>query len=66
MPDTRTLTVRIDQLDYDAIQRAIAYRQTWRSLPDGDGDIAGRIIAEICRGWMEWMEWRESIDDQPE
>lgn len=49
----RLMPLVLDQADYDAIQKAIAYRQTWGVMPDGEGNIAGRVIAEICRGWLE-------------
>lgn len=52
-PPTRTLTLELDQLDYDVIQQAIAYRQTYRVLPDGDGNMVGRYVAEVCRGFLE-------------
>lgn len=51
--DNRVLELLLDIEDYDAIQKAIAYRQTWGVMPDGDGNIAGRVVAEICRGWLE-------------
>lgn len=49
----RLMPLVLDQADYDAIQKAIAYRQTWGVMPDGEGNIAGRVIAEIRRGWLE-------------
>jgi len=40
--------------DYAVIQSAIT---RWQRYPgvvsDGDGDTGGRILAEICRGWLE-------------
>lgn len=45
-----------DQLDFDAIQKAIARRQTFCSMPEGGGNLAGRLVAEICRGWMEMLD----------
>ena len=52
-PKTRTIALELDQLDYDAIQKAIAYRQSWSVMPDGGGNVTGRTVAEICRGWLE-------------
>jgi len=52
----RCLILQVDDLDWQAIQTAMARRQSWRVLPDSDCDqanLAGRLIAEICRGWME-------------
>ena len=61
---TTTMTLEVDELDREAIQRCIAKRQNFgRSqgdkgppLPDGTGNFAGRYLAEICRGWEEMME----------
>jgi hypothetical protein len=52
---TRTVVLELDTDDYDAVQDALAVRQAWRVMPDGEGDVAGRTIAEICRGWMEMI-----------
>jgi len=49
----REIKIEVDELDYSAIQRAIAMRQTWGIMPDGEGNVAGRVLAEICRGWLE-------------
>jgi hypothetical protein len=65
----RTMTIILDELDYSAVQRCIARRMLFgRSmpgwdckcslLPDGDSDIAGALIAEICRGWEEMLDAR--------
>lgn len=45
-----------DDEDAAAIHAAIARRQTWRIMPDGDGDLTGRVLAEICRGWLERLD----------
>ena len=57
----QTITVQVDDADADAIRAAIARRQAMRIdgepiLPDGDGDLAGRYLAEVCRGWLERTE----------
>jgi len=44
----------LDQYDYHAVASAIRHR-LGTSIPDGDGNHAGRVIAEICRGWMEML-----------
>ena len=56
----------VDDLDYDAIQSALCRRQRWQVLPDSDdagANLAGRVIAEICRGWMELHDTRVVEDD---
>jgi hypothetical protein len=53
---TRKIELEIDKADYTAIQKAIAKRQVLRVMPDGEGNMAGRVIAEICRGWLEMMD----------
>ena len=62
----RTMTFTLDELDYDAVQRAIAKRQlfgrglegvTQTLLPEGvESDLTGAVIAEICRGWLEFLD----------
>lgn len=53
----RTVELVVDELDYCSIQEAIAKRQTWMSMPDDDGgNAAGKVVAEICRGWLEFHE----------
>ena len=57
----KTITLEVDDLDYDAIQRAIATRQAFRVWPEDDdmpvlSNISGLAIAEICRGWLEFLE----------
>lgn len=67
-PVTWTVTVVVDRQDFSAIQAAITRRQllgrypgcTGTTLPDGDSDLAGAIIAEICRGWMEMLDLHAS------
>lgn len=51
----REIVLQLDELDYAAIQKAIAYRQTWGrgTMPDSDSNVAGAVLAEICRGWLE-------------
>lgn len=62
----RRIELLIDETDYDAIQDAIARRQRWQALPDSehdDANISGRVIAEICRGWMEMHDSAPGEDD---
>lgn len=46
---TERIILECDELDAKAIHAAIAWRQSIRILPDGGGNLAGRVIAEICR-----------------
>jgi hypothetical protein len=56
------LVIEVDDLDYSAILAAIAKRQNLMRmdgralLPDGEGDLRGRLLAEICRGWCEFVD----------
>lgn len=59
----KKLTFEVDYLDFAAILDAIAKYQADHHaafgetiLPDGDGDMRGRILAEICRGYDELIE----------
>jgi hypothetical protein len=61
----RTITVQVDELDYEAIHRVIAEYQRsnrWPEgdtlVPEGEGDLGGRILAEVCRGYEEMLAWR--------
>lgn len=48
------MTLNLDDLDYAAIQAAIAERQRWRVMPtESESCTAGRAIAEICRAFVE-------------
>lgn len=58
----RVIHLECDEDDYGAIQRAIARRQLRRSLPDGDGNQAGRVIAEICRAWEELLDELREVE----
>jgi hypothetical protein len=55
---TKVITLEVDADDFDAIQQAISTRQGLLGgglLPDGGGNLAGRYVAEICRGWLEML-----------
>jgi len=41
----KTITFAVDDLDHDAILEA-------------EGDAGGRLLAEVCRGWLERVESR--------
>jgi hypothetical protein len=61
--DTRTLVLELDPDDYDAVQQALAVRQSFRVMPGGGGNLAGRLVAEICRGWLEMLGARGPEED---
>ncbi len=61
MSTLRKIELEVDELDYEAIQKAFAVKQGNRFggdstiLPDGDGNIQGRMVGEICRGWLDML-----------
>lgn len=66
---TRTIVLEVDDDDFDAIQRVIAQAQQVDiaggfDLPDGEGNLVGRRLAEICRGYEDLMVWSTMILDQ--
>src|SRR5690349_8792806 len=62
-PAMTTIMLELDDLDAAAVNRAIARRQLWRAMPDSDGgNVAGRVVAEICRGWMDAIDGRSALD----
>lgn len=65
---THTITLELDELDWNAVQKAMAIRQRSRIWPDapegpdaGQSNVAGLCIAEICRGWIEMLQIRGSL-----
>lgn len=64
----RIMTLELDEIDYDTIQKEIAHRQA-RSrviapnrptiLPDSGSNLAGAIFAECC---MDLIEYRDRYD----
>ena len=63
----KMIVLELDDLDHEAITKAIAKRQSFRMWPmdehyGGPSNIAGLAVAEICRGWMEFIE----IDERRE
>lgn len=62
----RVIVLNLDEDDYNSIQEAIAKRQAYgrnlpdsngqKIMPDGDSNIAGAVLAEICRGWIELLD----------
>jgi hypothetical protein len=69
----KTLVLRVDADDARDINAAIAVYQRRNHymggclLPDGEGDMAGRCLGEICRGWLEARgELHQQGDDDGE
>lgn len=55
-----TVVLELDEDDARALHEAIAKFQNMRIdgeciIPDGEGNLRGRLVAEICRGWMEML-----------
>jgi hypothetical protein len=60
------MTINLDDDDARDINRAIAHYQATRRwtaaqgggvlLPEGESDLAGAILGEICRDWLEDMK----------
>lgn len=64
---TRQILLELDELDYDAVQWALAVRQRARCMPNHDSSTAGALVAEICRGWLESIgELRVNYDEEGE
>jgi len=53
----KELVLSLDGDDFEAVQRCISKRQGFGAglIPPGGGNLAGRVIAEICRGWEEML-----------
>ena len=60
------MELALDELDYQAIQEALARRQMFMAMPDADegSNMAGRLVAEICRGWMEMLDFEKRRYDE--
>jgi hypothetical protein len=62
---TRTITLVLDDLDYDLIQSEFTHRQV-RSrtidptgetiVPEGDSNLAGALVAEIVRDLNDYRD----------
>jgi len=56
----KTITITLDDADERHVAQAIALRQTARDdkgciLSQGESDLTGAVIAEICRGWLDML-----------
>ena len=66
MEKRRQVCMVMDELDYEALQKAVARRQTFGRnipgvqkiglVPPGKSDTLGGLVAEICRGWLEMLD----------
>ena len=54
---TTKMELELDELDHKAVIEALAWRERQSPLPNGKGNIEGRTIAEICRGWKDYVVW---------
>lgn len=58
----------LDDIDSRWVREAIEVRLTAMNgiLPDGGGNLEGRVIAEICRGWLEMLRkpTREKVQQE--
>ena len=61
--ETMQINLELDHDDFDAIQRAMSRRQGVRLMTRSQSNLAGRLVAEICRTWCEWIDEAESDDD---
>lgn len=52
-----------DEDDLAAIYQAVGRRLSM-PMPDGDGSLVARVIAEICRGWQEMLDCEVSPSPQ--
>lgn len=55
----RTITLLLDEQDYDTIQNEVAYRQRLESegipgVADGDSNLIGAVVAEAIRDLDEY------------
>ena len=63
-----TIILELDEDDCRAVEEVIAKKQNCpvefrgydgdedARLPDGEGNLAGRYLAEACRDWLEYRE----------
>ncbi len=50
-----TLTLELDDLDFEAVTSTIAMRERSFEFPDHQSNADGAALAEICRGWRDFM-----------
>lgn len=56
----KTFKLKLDDLDYEAVQEAITIRKSGLFhvdgvliLPEHESELRGALLAEVCRGWVE-------------
>jgi hypothetical protein len=67
------IILSVDYTDRDAILKAIGRRLSWVDEsgqpilppvdPEMDCNLNGRVVAEICRGWVEMLNNRTADRD---
>ena len=71
-PADYTIHYRVDEYDFKAVQEAIIFRQSppflrmpdgSLMLPDGEGDLGGRILAQICRYYVDKLNVPASLNE---
>ncbi|MEQ8636879.1 hypothetical protein [Gimesia maris] len=57
----RTITLEVDDIDFDTIQKEFTSRQAIRRpLPDCESNLTGAMVAEIVRDLVEYREkWED-------
>jgi hypothetical protein len=59
------MQLELDELDYAAVQEAIARRQAYGVWPDHDGsNLAGLAVAEICRAYLDYTDQLPVEEDE--
>ena len=56
----RRLIVSLDETDYKTVMDEVIERIDKRQLPDGNGNINGRVFAEIIRDLQEYRDLYDS------
>ncbi len=54
-----TVVLHLDEADHEDLAKAIATREAFGGgglVPPGGGNMTGRIVAEIARGWLEMLD----------
>ena len=66
----RTITLELDDDDERAVQEALTERQLnprgrgGVMLPDGEGSLVGRLIADICRAFCDYRDQGRAAEDE--
>ena len=68
----KTIILELDEIDYQDVMSEIARHEAMSPLPDGRGNVNGRVVAELVRDLREYRdlydsessegeEWKDSI-----